>query len=268
MYADVALKSAAPKKVVIIDSVVFDGPITLPAQNQQKPIDDLKQLELDADSRWLEELEDGPVRGAWQDDGHFRAEVKATTKVVGDDALGEHLALTVHVDEGLQYFQGTVQFASSVPDSPLVFSTEKLRSLYPLREGDVFNADKIRGSLDAYRQLYSVHGYIDFSSAPELDVDDKTRRLNLIIEMDQQKQFRIDKVDVLGLDPRTEGLLRSTLKSGADLNSDLINQFFDENRSVVPPDASPLENLTVEKNVKAGTASLRFDFFTCPSPLN
>jgi hypothetical protein len=142
-YADVALRSAAPKKVVIVDSVAFDGPITLPAQNQQKLIDDLKQLNLDADSRWLEELEEGPVRAAWQDDGYFQVEGKATTKVVGDDALGEHLALTVHVDEGLQYFQGTVQFASSDPDSHLVFSTEELRSLYPLRE-DLRSLRKLR----------------------------------------------------------------------------------------------------------------------------
>ena len=129
MYSDVTLKSSAPKKVVIIDSVDFDGPITLPAQNQQKLIDDLKHLELDADSQWLEEVEEVPIRAAWQDDGYFKAVVNATAKAVGDDARGEHVALTVHVDEGLQYFQGTVEFASSDPDSPLVFSSEELRSL-------------------------------------------------------------------------------------------------------------------------------------------
>jgi Surface antigen variable number repeat len=268
MYADVGLKSAAPKKVVIIDSVDLEGLVTLPAQNQQKLIDDLKQLELDAGSQWLEELEEDPIRGAWQDDGYFEALAHATSKVVGRDALGEHVALTVRVDEGLQYFQGTVQFASSDPDSPLAFSSEELRNLYPLREGDVFNADKIRGSLDAYRQLYGARGYIDFSSVPEFDVDDKTRRVNLRIEMDQQKQFRIDKVEVSGLDPGMEGLLRSRVKSGDLFNSDLIHQFFDENQSALPPDASPRENLSVEKNVKAATASLRFDFFTCPNPAN
>ena len=137
-----------------------------------------------------------------------------------------------------------------------------------MREGEVFNAGKIRGSLVAYRQLYGARGYIDFSSLPEFDVNDRTRRLNLRMEMDQQKQFRIDKVDVSGLDPRTEGLLRSTVKPGDVFDSDLVNQFFDENKSVLPPDASPRENLAVEKNVKAGTASLRFDFFTCPNPAN
>jgi len=86
--------------------------------------------------------------------------------------------------------------------------------------------------------------------------------------MDQQKQFRIDKVDVSGLDPRTEGLLRSRVKSGDIFNSDLIHQFFEENQSALPPDASPRENLSVEKNVKAASASLRFDFFTCPNPAN
>ena len=171
--------------------------------------------------------------------------------------------ITENVIHGCQYF-----FASSNPDSPLAFSSEELRNLYRLREGDAFNADKIRGSLDAYRQLYGARGYIDFSSVPEFDVDDKTRRVNLRIVMDQQKQFRIDKVDVSGLDSRTEGLLRSRVKSGDIFNSDLIHQFFEENQSVLPPDASPRENLSVEKNVKAASASLRFDFFTCPNPAN
>ena len=161
-----------------------------------------------------------------------------------------------------------MQFASHDPENALVFSYEELRSLYPLREGDVFNADKIKASLDAYQRLYPAHGYSDFSATPGFDVDDKARRVNLRIEMDQRKKFRIDKVDVSGLDPRTEGLLRSTVKSGDVFNGDLINQFFDENQSLLPPVASPRENLTVEKNVKAGTASLRFDFFACPNPAN
>ena len=254
--------------MVIIDSVDFDGPITLPAPNRQKLIDDLKKLELDADSRWLAELEEDPIRAAWQVDGYFKVAIDATARDLGSDGVREHVALMVHANEGMQYFQGKLQFTSAETGDPLIFSFEELRDLYPLREGDIFDADKIRGSLHAYQRLYAAHGYIDFSATPRFDVDDKTRLVNLTFEMDQQKQFRIDKVDVSGPDPGTEGLLRSTVKSGDLFNSDLINQFFEENNSVLPPDASPRENLTVDKNAKAGTASLRFDFFTCSNAGN
>jgi outer membrane protein assembly factor BamA len=261
-------KPVAQNKVIVIDSVEFDGPVTLPAQNKQKLIDDLKRLEPDADSRWLEEVEEAPIRGAWQDDGYFTAAVSLTARELGSDAVRQHVALMVHVDEGLQYVQGRLQFTSADADNPLVFSFAELRNLYPLREGDVFDAEKIRESLNAYRRLYAAHGYIDFSSTPDFDVDDKTGRVNLTIEMDQQKQFRIDAVDVSGLDPRTEGILRSLVKPGGVFNSDVIDKFFDENRSLLPAGSSPQDNLTAKRNVKAGTTSLRFDFFTCPESSN
>jgi Surface antigen variable number repeat len=268
LFSKPELNKASTERMVVIDSVEFDGPITLPMQNQQKLIDELRNLDkLDANSHWLKEVEEGPIRGAWQDDGYFKVEVAATAKQLGGDALHEHWAVRVHVDEGLRYFQGPVQFTSSEPDDPLVFSPGELRNLYPLREGDVLNADEIRKSLDAYRQLYAAHGYIDFSAVPEFDVHDDTQRVELTIELDQQKQFRIDRVEVDGLDPRTEGILRSMIKPGDVFNYDLVKGFFEENKSELPTGAS-LDDLRIQKNVKEGTTSLGFDFFTCPKSGN
>jgi outer membrane protein assembly factor BamA len=253
--------------VVVIDSVDFDAPITLPEQARLKLVDDLKKHEFDADSKWLDEVAEVALRGTWQDQGYFKVVAEATARDIGGDALHEHVALTAHVEEGLQYFQGRLDIRSTDPEVPLVFTQEVLRNVYPLREGDLFDADKIRKSLDAYRQLYGPHGYIDFSAEPDFDVNDETQRVSLVLALDQQKQFRIDRLEVDGLDPRTESILRSMIKPGDVFNDDLVKEFFEENKSVLPPDA-PLDDLKIEKNVKEGSVSLRFDFFTCPKSAN
>jgi len=267
MFSKATLKNASTKKVVVIDSVDFDGPITLPEQARLKLVDGLKKLEFDADSKWLDEVAEVSLRGTWQDLGYFKVVAMATAKDTGGDALHEHVALTAHVDEGLQYFQGKLDIRSTDPEVPLVFTQEVLRNVYPLREGDLFDADRIRGSLDAYRQLYGAHGYIDFSAEPDFAVNDETQRISLTLGMDQQKQFHIDKVEVSGLDSRTESILRSMIKPGDVFNINLVKEFLEENKSVLPPDAS-LDDLDIKKNVKEGTASLRFDFFTCPVSAN
>ncbi|MGB9069923.1 MAG: POTRA domain-containing protein [Candidatus Acidiferrales bacterium] len=264
MFSKSELNKAAAKRVVVIDSVDFDGPITLPEPARLKLVDDLKRREFDADSKWLDEVAEVSLRGTWQDLGYFKVVAKAAARDTGGDALHEHVALTAHVEEGLQYFQGGLNIRSVDRDAPLVFTQEVLRHVYPLREGDLFDADKIRKSLDAYRQLYAAHGYIDFSAVPDFDVDDADRRISLTLELDQNRQFRIDQVEVDGLDPRTESILRSMIKPRDVFNYDLVKAFFEENKALLPPDAS-LGDLEINRNVKEGTASLRFDFFTCPT---
>lgn len=265
MYPKTWPKKGAPRKVVVIDSVDFDGPITLPEGERLKLVDDLKKQEFDADSKWLDEVAEVELRGTWQDLGYFKVAAEATARDTGGDALHEHVALIAHVQEGLQYFQGNLKIRSADPDVPLVFTLDVLRDVYPLREGDLLDADKIRKSLDAYRQLYGAHGYIDFSAEPNFDVNDETRRVSLMLVLDQQKQYHIDKVEVSGLDARTESLLRSMIKPGDVFNNDVVKQFFVENKSVLPSNASPEQNLEIKKNVRDGIASLRFDFFTCPA---
>ena len=116
------------RQLIVIDSVEFDEPITLPQAARLKLVDDLEKLELDADSKWLEKVEKSEITGAWQDQGYFKATVTATAREVANDGQRQHVALKVHVDEGLQYFQGKLEFRSVEPDIPLVFTTDVLQT--------------------------------------------------------------------------------------------------------------------------------------------
>ncbi len=86
-----------------------------------------------------------------------------------------------------------------------------------------------------------------------------------MLDLDEQKQFRVGKVEILGLEPTTESILRSKLKPGDIFNYQVIDAFLKENKSALPPDASPKE-IERHHDVQNGTVDLVFDFRTCPPP--
>jgi hypothetical protein len=261
---------ARPEKTFVIDTVDFDGPITLPEPARRKLIDDLTKTEFDGrpDGPVLDEIAEVNIQGTWQDEGYFTVSDTVTAEDLGADTYRQHIALKVHVDEGLRYTLGKLEFRSSDPDVPLVFTTEQLRNMFPLKEGDIFDADKIRESLEAYDKLYGAQGYVDFTVEPEFDVNHANRRIGLTLSLDQQKQLHIATIQVDNSNARIESILRSMMKPGDLFDYDVLKKFFEENKSELPPNASIDENVHMGKNVKDGTVSLRFDFFTCPDAEN
>jgi outer membrane protein assembly factor BamA len=254
--------ATAPARTVVIDDVKFDGPTHLPEATRERLVAELKQGTYEADSGWLVQLQNGSIPGAWQDDGFFKAQVTATASVINTDSTVEHVLLTIHADEGHQYEIGGIQFRSSDPTVPLIFSSTELRNLFQMHEGDILRAQKIRDALDALNELYGSRGYIDFVATPITDIDDETGRISLMMELDQEKQFRLAKIEVFGTNPNMVALVQSKFKPGDVVNSQLIKDFLTENKSSLPPDVS-FQDVDFHRNVNIGTVDLRFNFQTC-----
>jgi outer membrane protein assembly factor BamA len=251
-----------PARRVVVDDVKFDGPTRLPDSTRERLVAEIKRRSYDADSRWLDDVQDRLVLDAWQDEGFFKALPTARDRTVSSDRTARHVLLTVHVDEGLQYKLGDVRFRSADPAVPLVFSNEQLRKLLQIREGDLFGVDKIREALDAIRDLYGSHGYVYFVASPLTDIDNERGRVSLIMELDQQKQFRLAKVEIFGPDAMIEKILASTFKPGEVFNGQLIKNFLAENKSSLPPDVS-FEDIELHRDINRGTVDIRFNFQTC-----
>jgi Surface antigen variable number repeat len=255
-------QNPAQPKSTKIDVVNFDGPVSLPDDDLARLTDELEDRKFDAASDWTTDVADTIVGRLWGDEGYLRARVTLVPEMLSRDSDGQHVALRIHVDEGHQFFLGDVKFRTADPAVALIFHGEQLRSLIPLKHGDLFAAEIIRESLDAMRHLYGSHGYVDASMEPQLDVDDEHRRVNLTIQIDQQKQYRIRKIEVLGLDPATEAILRAMMRSGDVFDVDTLNRFLEENRSGLPIDAS-MRDVDLRRDVKNGTVDVAFNFSTC-----
>jgi outer membrane protein assembly factor BamA len=252
---------------IIIDDVKFDGSSRLLDSNaEQAIITELKHHEFDGGSHWLDEILEVPVRNAWEKQGYFKVIVHGQTQVMSADSTYEHVVITIRINQGLKYWLGgDIQFREADRDEPdkLVFSREELRKLIPLQEGDIFSTEKIREGIDAVKKLYGSHGYLNFVATPVTEVDDATQRISLVMELDEGKQFRVGKVEVIGLDSQAEGGLRWRLHQGDIFNNELFEDFLADNENALPNCISP-SNVELRKSEKKATVEIRIVIPACP----
>jgi outer membrane protein insertion porin family len=219
-----------------------------------------------------EDLEVG-IRNLYQSNGYFRADISvASTKVVDINKGGipgpwpivgaKHAKatdITININEGEQYHMGKLTFRSADPDEGLVFRPDVLALIFPMKKGDLFSTDKLRKSIESYKKLYGQYGYIDLTSTPDFDIDDPNKIINLTMEMDQQKQYYVRRIEFSGNTTTRDKVIRRELllDEGQVFNNHLwelsilrLNQLNYFN--TIKP-----ENADLKKNVKTGSVDIR-----------
>jgi outer membrane protein assembly factor BamA len=276
---------------IYIDSLTFDGPIHLSATRLKQILTTTKENKFNTDFTSPEAIEEW-LRGPWLDEGYYKVKVGVEAKPVGGGYDGRY-AITAHVDEGLQYRVGRIEFRA-VPDSELdtsysstgitlsrgkpsngddsgfadsetlpFFPVGQLRSLMPLQEGDILNLEKVREGLDGLRKLYGDHGYIDFVPQPLTDVDDEHQIVSIHVDLVEEKQYRIGKIEVFGLDAKSESALIWKIKTGDVFNNELLQAFFEDNQSNFPAGSYWAEDPKIVRRPKTGIVDVEFTFKSC-----
>jgi hemolysin activation/secretion protein len=250
-------KEEAHRKV-IVDRIEFDQPVQLSVSEVDQIIKEANEMEMDADSPgWIDNLAEMQLRSAWQDQGYLLIAMDPHAQSIGGDSDHERFVVAVHIlNEGPQFHLGSIRFVggTSIPDA-------ELRQAIPMREGEIFSVKQVRLGIEALTKLYGAHGYIDFTVAPETEVNEDLQRVDLELKLYEQKQFRVGSFEIRGLDPTLEARMRSVAVPGEAINMETITAFLKENRSVLPPRA--LDNLEIRRNVRIGIADLTFDARPC-----
>jgi len=254
-----ANEKAEASRKVIVERIEFDRPVHLSDSDVEQVIKTANESEWDADSpAWVDALAEIGLRSAWQDQGYFKIAIDPQARSIGGDSDHERFLVTVHVlNEGPQFHLGDIRFTggTAIPEA-------ELRQTFPLREGEFFSVGQVRAGIAALTKLYSAKGYIDFTAVPETNVDENLQRIDLVMRLDEQRQFRIGSVEIRGLNPGLEASLRSLIVPGETINMGPITAFFKENRSALP--SRGLDNFEMRRNVLTGIVDLTFDARTCP----
>jgi outer membrane protein insertion porin family len=258
---------------------VFSGDKLLRAMRHDRPysiplyITNIAVLNKTYDRQKLDEDLEVGIRGLYRDHGYFKATVgDPVLNTVDEDRPGvkgpwpmlgskhgKRVDITIPIEEGAQYRMGSLKFRSSDPEVGLVFKSDILARVFPIKEGEIFSADKIRKALDNYKKLYGEYGYIDFVAEPITEIDDPKKVVNLTMEFDQQKQFFVRRIEFSGNTTTRDKVIRREvlLDEGQVYNNRLwelsilrLNQlgYFD----VIKP-----ENAELKRNPKAGTVDIR-----------
>jgi outer membrane protein insertion porin family len=220
-----------------------------------------------------EDLEVG-VRGLYQDNGYFRVVVAPNGPVLQNidvphkgvplvpglkPHVGKAVNITIKIEEGEQYRMGTLKIVSSDPDKALSLKVEPLKALFPLKEGDILNVDKLRKALKNYTDAYGQYGFIDFTAEPDFDINDAEKKISLTLHFDEQKQYYVRRINFTGNTTTRDKVIRRELlidegqlfnKRYWDISILRLNQlnYFDK----IEADKS----VELQKNTKDGTVDI------------
>jgi outer membrane protein insertion porin family len=146
------------------------------------------------------------VRNEYQNRGYFKVIVNQPKTQIHDTGhTGTHVPLlqskagkavdiTMPIEEGDRYNLGGITFKNN----KAVTNTKALRSLFPIKDGDVFSKEKVAKGLENLRKAYGQQGYINFTSIPETRFDDEKKLIFLDIDVDEGKQFYVRRIEFQG----------------------------------------------------------------------
>ena len=153
-----------------------------------------------------EDLEVG-IRGLYQDNGYFKVSVgepilesidtqgyRLGVPLTGR-TKGKAVNITIPIEENERYKMGTIKIVSADPDKALSLKVEALKTVFPLKQGDIFSAAKIRKAIEDYGKAYGQYGFIDFTAEPQFDIDDAAKRIDVTLRFTEEKQYYVRRID-------------------------------------------------------------------------
>jgi outer membrane protein insertion porin family len=209
------------------------------------------------------------VRAEFQNRGYFKVLVDdPKTEIHDTGRTGLHIPLlqpgagkavdiTMPIEEGDRYRLGTITFKNN----KAISNPAALRSLFPMKDGDIFSREKVAKGLENLRKAYGEAGYINFTSVPDTKFDDDKKLVNMEIDVDEGKQFYVRRIEFAGNTTTRDKVIRReiALEEGQIYNSRFwelsllrLNQlgYFDQ---LKPDDPNTTERHLDEK---AGTVDL------------
>ena len=210
-----------------LKDIHFIGVNNLSVRDQQQIAASLKQIKYTVQSNnqeaWIADLAER-VRDEWQRHGYYAARVnKVEPRMLATYSGRASVSVTVDLQEGPQYRLGTLTFRNNKR-----FSSERLRGVIPLQDGDIFATHKIREGLENLRRLYGTVGYINFTVVPNEQIDQLNDVITLDLDVDEGGEYRVGHVRILGLPNGVDDestVQQLGLKPGDIYNQALVSSF-------------------------------------------
>src|SRR5579864_6330317 len=217
-----------------------------------------------------EDLEVG-IRSLYQDNGYFRVLVndpivenvdtehnRLGVPLTGK-THGKAVNITIPLEEGFRFHMGSLKIVSADPDKSLSLKIEALKTIFPLKSGDILDVSKLRKALKDYTSAYGQYGFIDFTAEPNFDIDDTAKVVNVTLRFDEQKQYYVRRIDFSGNTTTRDKVIRRELlidegqlfnKRAWEISILRLNQldYFDK----IDPDKAA----EIKRNTKEGTVDL------------
>ncbi len=169
------------------------------------------------------------VRQVYRDKGYYNAAIEEPKTQLRDQGglnwftfrprKGKRIDILLPVEEGDRYRLGTITFTGN----KAVKNIKALRSTFPIKDGDWFNATMIAKGLDNLKKAYGTLGYINFGAIPKPIFNDQKKTVSLAIDIDEGKPFYVSRIEFQGNTITRDRVIRRELllQEGSVYNSQL-----------------------------------------------
>lgn len=155
----------------------------------------LKQEELSTDVERLTAF--------YYDNGYIQVRVDDPEVV----RKGDHLELTVRIEEGDQYRVGDVTFTGEV-----LASQENLAEASRLKTGEIFRPSKLRDAIFGVTEAYGDFGRAFAEAVPSTEVNEDTKTVDVAFQMTSGPVVSVDRIEIEGNTKTRDYVIRRELR--------------------------------------------------------
>jgi outer membrane protein insertion porin family len=101
--------------------------------------------------------------------------------------------ITITIEENEQYRIGEIKVKGNT-----VVPEEAIKNLMGIKPGDIFNDTLLRGAMENLKKAYGTLGYANFTPGREHDFDETKKVVNLTIDVNEGKQYKVNRITFSG----------------------------------------------------------------------
>ncbi|MBE9536565.1 MAG: outer membrane protein assembly factor BamA [Proteobacteria bacterium] len=134
------------------------------------------------------------IRAFYYNNGYIQAKIEDPQVFMAPDKKA--LYVTLRVFEGEQFSVGKISFSGDLSRSPE--EETATRSDLRLKEGDIFNGQKMRGDIVILKDTFADRGYAFADVSPKTDVEEDRRLVNITYDADKGSLVYINRINIAG----------------------------------------------------------------------
>src|SRR5215831_8673094 len=126
--------------------------------------------------------------------------------------------ITLKVEENDQYKVGEVKITGAKE-----FNEDFIKAVMGFVPGQVFNESLLRKGFENLKKIYGARGYVNFTAVPLQDIDEQNKVVNLTINVDEDRQFSVNRIAFTGNTTTRDKVIRREImvNEGQVFNSSL-----------------------------------------------
>ncbi|HEX3697272.1 MAG TPA: outer membrane protein assembly factor BamA [Polyangia bacterium] len=158
------------------------------------------------------------LQAYYWDRGYVQVKVGSPLLELSPDK--QSMYITITIDEGPQYTLGSVDVQGD-----LLESKEFFLSRVSVRPGEIFNRSKLSEDLQRLTDFYKDRGFAYVNASPSTPVNDKTRTVDVIFEIQKGELVSFDRINIRGNSKTRDKVIRRELRiyEGETYNQTLID---------------------------------------------